>query len=208
MQNEGERRKWGSIRRCTQAKRGGAPTRIKVAGTNGEPDQLYETQAEVKEQASRKLTARFKIDWDPPISKGQLFNDIGYPGDTASTKTILEGTYEFPPNMCPHTRLLCELAHEIFSQKSTEDISTFVQTSDYQYFWKRDDEFIQSSYSHIHFGHYKAAEGDRYLSALMLQNSRWQHEAGFHSNGGAVLLRFCWRRSLAISTLRRCGPSV
>jgi hypothetical protein len=68
--------------------------------------------------------------------------------------------------MCPKTRLLCELAHEIFSQKLTEDIATFVQASDYQYFWKRADEFIQSSYSHIHFGHYKAAARDRYLSAL------------------------------------------
>jgi hypothetical protein len=57
MQNEGERRKWGSIQRCTQPKRGGAPTRIKVAGTNGEPDQLYETQEDVEEQASKKLTA-------------------------------------------------------------------------------------------------------------------------------------------------------
>jgi hypothetical protein len=137
-----------------------------VAGTNGEPNRLYETREEVEEQASKKLTARFKIARDAPISEGQLFDDIGYLGDTASTKAILEGTYKFPPNMCPKTRLLCKLAHEIFSQKSMEDIATFIQTSDYQYYWKRANEFIQSSYSHIHFGHHKAAARDRYLSAL------------------------------------------
>jgi hypothetical protein len=113
-----------------------------------------------------KLSNRFKLARDAPISKGQLFDDIGYLGDTACTKAILEGTYKFPPDMCPHTRLLCELAHEVFTQKSVEDIATFVQTSIYQYFWKCADKFIQSSYSNIHFGHSKAAARDHYLSAL------------------------------------------
>jgi hypothetical protein len=38
IRNEGERRKWGSIRQCTQPKRGGVPTRIRVKGADGEPD--------------------------------------------------------------------------------------------------------------------------------------------------------------------------
>lgn len=67
---------------------------------------MYKTQEEVEEQASKQLTARFKLARDAPISKGQLFNDIDYLGDTACTKAILEGTYEFTPDMCPHTRLL------------------------------------------------------------------------------------------------------
>jgi hypothetical protein len=93
---------------------------------------------------------------DAPISQGKLFDDIGYLGDTTSTKAILEGTYEFPPDMDPHTRLLLKEAHGIFSLKTTEEISNFVSTEDFQYFWSHADEFIQSSYSHIHFGHYKA----------------------------------------------------
>ena len=68
--------------------------------------------------------------------------------------------------MDPHTRLLCEEAHKVFSAKSTEEISALVETGDFQYFWLHCNEFIQSSYSHIHFGHYKAIAHDKYLSAL------------------------------------------
>ena len=166
IRNEGQRRRWGSVKRCTKPRRGGAPTRIKVKGDDDAEDEIYETREEVEDHASRKLKARFKLARDAPISQGQLFDDIGYLGNTASTKAILEGTYEFPPDMCPHTRLLCKLAHEVFTRKSLEDIATFVQTDDYQYYWKRADEFIQSSYSNIHFGHYKAAARDCFLSAL------------------------------------------
>ena len=68
--------------------------------------------------------------------------------------------------MNPHTRMLCEEAHRIFILKSTEEVCNFVTTDDYQFFWSKADEFIQSSYSNIHFGHYKAIAQDRYLSAL------------------------------------------
>jgi hypothetical protein len=118
--------------------------------TDGE-DLLFNTQAGVEEQASRKLTDLFKLACGAPISSGQLFDDIGYLGDTTSTRAILEGTYECPPDMNPHTRMLCEEAHWIFILKSMEEVCNFVLTTeDYQFFWSKADEFIQSSYSNIH----------------------------------------------------------
>jgi hypothetical protein len=68
--------------------------------------------------------------------------------------------------MDPHTYMLCQEAHHIFTLKTTEEVCNFVTTEDYQFFWSTADEFIQSSYSNIHFGHYKAIARDRYLSAL------------------------------------------
>ena len=67
IRNEGQRRKWGSVKQCTKPRRGGAPTRIKVKGEGGAPDELYETREEVEEQASIKLKARFKLARDAPI---------------------------------------------------------------------------------------------------------------------------------------------
>lgn len=164
MRNEKQRKRWKGVRRSTTPRSGGAPTRI-IVNQQGN-DIVYDTREGVEEQAARRLTDRFKLARDAPISQGQLFDDIGYLGDTSSTRAILEGTYDFPPEMDPHTRLLLEEAHRIFANKSTEEISNFVSTSDFQYFWKRADEFIQSSYSNVHFGHYKAIARDRYLSAL------------------------------------------
>jgi hypothetical protein len=62
--------------------------------------------------------------------------------------------------------MLCVEAHRIFTLKTIEEVCNFVTTDDYQFFWSRADEFIQSSYSNIHFGHYKAIARDKYLSAL------------------------------------------
>ena len=164
IRNEKSRKRWKSVKKATMPRSGGAPTRIKVKSDEG--DRLFDTRDEVEKHAARRLTDRFKLARDAPISSGQLFDDIGYLGDTTATRAILEGTYEFPPEMDPHTRLLLEEAHKIFSQKSTEEISNFVTTDDYQYFWKHADEFVSSSYSNVHFGHYKAMAQDKYLSSL------------------------------------------
>ncbi len=42
----------------------------------------------------------------------------------------------------------------------------FVSTTDFQSYWQHANEDIQSSKSGCHFGHYKAASFDRYLSAM------------------------------------------
>ena len=166
MRNERGRKRWKGVKVATGVRRGGAPTAIRVKTDGDGPDAFFDSREEVEANAARKLTSRFKLARDAPICEGTLFDDIGYLGDTATTRSILEGTYDFPPTMDHHTRLLLEEAHKVFAQRSTEEISTLVSVEDFQYFWKRADEFVQSSYSHIHFGHYKAISHDRFLSSL------------------------------------------
>jgi hypothetical protein len=164
IRNEKLWKRWGSVKSALTPRQGGTPTSIRVQCDSG--DQQFDTREEVEEQASRRLTSRFKLARDAPICNQQLFDDFGYLRDTATTRAILEGTCEYPSEMDWHTRLLCEEAHRIFSLKSTEEILTYVDSDDFQYFWLHYNEFIQSSYSHVHFGHYKAIAHDRYLSAL------------------------------------------
>lgn len=113
IRNERIRRRWRGVNRSTKPRRGGAPISIKVKHESG--DTQYDMREEVEEQSARRLTDRFKLARDAPICQGKLFDDIGYLGNTACTKAILEGTYDFPPEMDPHTRLLCEQA--VFSLK-------------------------------------------------------------------------------------------
>ena len=104
MAGERSRRRWNVVKKSTKLQSGGAPTAIKIK--QGEVDLLFDTWEGVEEQAARKLTDRFKLGRDAPISSGELFDDIGYLGDTTLTRAILEGSYEYPPEMCPHTWLL------------------------------------------------------------------------------------------------------
>lgn len=125
-------------------------------------DHVYKARAEAEEHEARKRTSCFKLKLarHTSLEEGQLFGyDVGYLGDTTSTRAILEGTYKFPPDMDPHLRMLLKEAHKVFSNKSTEEISNFIWTL------LVPDEFIHSSYSNIHFGHYRAVARDHYLSA-------------------------------------------
>ena len=47
-----------------------------------------------------------------------------------------------------------------------EEIANYVTVEDFQYYWQRANERISSSYSRLHFGHYKAASFDPALSLL------------------------------------------
>jgi hypothetical protein len=50
--------------------------------------------------------------------------------------------------------------------QTKEEVVDFVSTTDFQSYWQHANEDIQSSKSGCHFGHYKAASFDRYLSAM------------------------------------------
>ncbi len=64
----------------------------------------------------------------------------------------------------------------------------FVSTTDFQSFWRHANEDIQSSESGCHFGHYKAASHNRYLSAM--------HAAKLTATTGDPLAR--WGKGLTV----------
>ena len=114
-----------------------------------------------------RLRKRFRIAMHAPILQDeQLFKDFGYLGDTEATRQVLEGTYQYPPEMDDHTRLLLEEAHLIYQRMSDEEIHAFIASEDFRFFWQHANEKIQSSESGCHFGHYKAASFDEDITAL------------------------------------------
>ena len=152
--------------RCAMGKRRGLPAAQIAVGCPTGPDAIFSSQEDIEEVAATHLSDRFKSAHSAPISSGKLLDDIGFLGDTKTVRDILEGTYEYPPDTDPHTKLLFEEAAKIFSTTAEDVISTFVTTKDFQDWWLTSDETIQSSKSGAHFGHYKAAAYDDYLSAL------------------------------------------
>ena len=150
----------------TKPRTGGAAIAIKIRTPDGEVH--HTTQEGVEQGAANALWQRFALGHRDPMCLGQLFTDIGYIGDMAATKSILEGTYVFPPDTDDPTRFLLLEATKIYKTMSGEELSTFVTTSDFQYSWRCANENIQSSRSGLHFGHYKAAAHCDYLSVLSL----------------------------------------
>ncbi len=66
----------------------------------------------------------------------------------------------------------------------------FVLTTDFQSYWQHANEDIQSSKSGCHFGHYKAASFDPYLSAM--------HAAKLTLAASTGIPLACWGNGLTV----------
>jgi len=106
--------------------------------------------------------------------------------NTGATDRVLNGTYVYPEDMDVYTKLLLQEARVIFSKLSEEEVSDFMSTTDFQSYWRHTNKDIQSSESGCHFGHYKAASYDRYLSAMHAAKLTLAATTGIPLHDGAM----------------------
>jgi hypothetical protein len=92
--------------------------------------------------------------------------------------------------MDTHTKLLLQEARHIFHRLSKEEVLNFVLTTDFQSYWCHANEDIQSSKSGCHFGHYKSASVDCYLSAM--------HAAKLTLAASTGVPLACWGNGLTV----------
>ncbi len=102
----------------------------------------------------------------PILQDAWLHGNFGFLANTESEDQVLQGSYIYPKNMDTHTKLLSQEAQHIFHRLSKKEVVDFVLTTDFQSYWQHTNEDIQSSESGCHFGHYKVASYDWYLSAM------------------------------------------
>ncbi len=69
----------------------------------------YETEEGVQEAIFNEVhQKRYNLAEEAPIYQGELRGQFGYISTSPTTKTVLDGTYNFPPNMDAATRELFE----------------------------------------------------------------------------------------------------
>jgi hypothetical protein len=166
MRKEAKQRQWKSIRNTIHPQRGSAVARLTVKSDTGE-ETLYATREGVERQASRAIAERYKKARTAPILKDKrLFTDFGYTANTPAASQVLEGTYNFPEGMDFYTKLLLQEAHLMYQKMTRFEIEDIVSTKEFQLYWRRANENVQSSASGIHFGHLKAAGFDKFLASI------------------------------------------
>jgi hypothetical protein len=119
--------------------------------------QEFKTQDGVFQAVSATLVERFQSALIAPCHRGKFFEDVGHLADGPVAQQTLEGTYKYPQDLDPATRLLFEEATATYVSLSPTAIATYVTPEDFQHFWQTARERTGSSYSGLHFGHYKAA---------------------------------------------------
>ena len=104
----------------------------------------FKTKEGVFFACSKNLAKRFRLAFSAPCSHGQLFDDIGFLGDTECARQLLEGTYVFPPGTDKATRLLFEEIAIVYKEMNPKTLATYVTIEDFQYYWQRANERVCS----------------------------------------------------------------
>ena len=165
IEREGSKKMWYFINRSQKDTRSAAPHLVQrmVDGIVQESTTKEETEEFVFEENEY----RFQLAADAPISKTRLLEQLGYLADTEVAQQIIEGTFEIPDEIDDATALVLEEIGRIGVQMTSGEITLTITPEEFQYFWKRIKEGTASSYSGIHYGHYKAAAHSDKISSFL-----------------------------------------
>jgi hypothetical protein len=164
LTQEQERNKRSRINYTTQTPQGGNP--LTGCFQVGAVVNQYDTKQEVVDHTLDHLSKCSRVVYSVPNYQGQLFDDLGFMGDTECSKQILEGTHEYPPNTNVWTNKILQEAHYPFSRMSGAKIATTISTVDFKQYWIKVDKWTSSSFSGVTFLHYRAAASHSMLLVM------------------------------------------
>ena len=143
---------------------------------------------------------RFYHAEEAPIRQGQLRQDVGYNSATLTDVLILDRSYIYPEEFDQATKELCiecALIRKIIPENSVKIKMT---KDNFILHWKKAKEETSSSYSGLHFGHYKVGTASAYISHFhALKATLIMHH-------GIVLER--WAQGLSVMLQKLYGCSL
>ena len=131
----------------------------------------YDTEKTVFHNVTEQLSLQFRLEYSTPCYSSQVLEDIGHLGNTKCAQKILEGSHAYPPDTDQWTMKILQEAHHTYKLLSNDSIDTTVSDYKFQDYWQGVNEAISSSFSLLHFGHYKAASFDNILSVQSYQHA-------------------------------------
>jgi hypothetical protein len=162
MDREGVKRMWWCIQHDMSEKSGKSVTRVEQV-VDGVVVEHTEEQ-DVVRCIQQETEVRFQLANSTPICQGLLGEELGYLADTETAQQILNGRFELTPDIDDATGIMLEEIARIGAQLTNGEIIIEITPDDFREYWRRAKETTSSSYSGIHFGHYKAAGNSDLLS--------------------------------------------
>ncbi len=106
---------------------------------------------------------RYNMAKEAPICQGTLCSQFGYTATSPTARSVLDGTYNFPPDMDDATRELFEEIAHIHSKVPSDSVNSLILQECWQQRWKKVKEDTSLSQSGLHFGHYIAGTDCNYI---------------------------------------------
>ncbi len=125
----------------------------------------HETEERVQEAIFNEVHwKRFNLAEEAPTCQGGLRGQFGYISTSPTAKAVLDGTYNFPPDIDVATKELFEEIANIRLIVPPNSVTGVISRKQWQKKWKKVKEDTSSSYSGLHFGHYIAGADCNYIS--------------------------------------------
>jgi hypothetical protein len=125
----------------------------------------YDTEETVQEAIFNKVHCKqYNLTEEAPICQGGLRGQFGYILISLTMKTVLDGTYKFPPDMDEATRELFEEIAQVQTIVPSDSVTGVISREQWQQRWKKVKEDTSLSQSGLHFGHYIAGADCDYIS--------------------------------------------
>ena len=127
----------------------------------------FDTEEAVQEAIFNEVhQKRYNLAKKAPICQGALRGQFGYKATSPTARSVLDGTYEFPPEMDAATRELFEEIVHIRGMMPLDSVNGLISLECWQQQWKKVKEDMSSSQSGLHFGHSIADTDCDYISQL------------------------------------------
>jgi hypothetical protein len=125
----------------------------------------YDTEETVQQAIFNEVHCKwYNLAEEAPICQGGLRGQFGYTSTLPTLKTVLDGTYDFPPDMDEATRELFEEIAQVCTIVPLDSVKGVISRECWQQQWKKVKEDTSSSQSGLHFGHYIAGADCDYIS--------------------------------------------
>jgi hypothetical protein len=98
------------------------------------------------------------------ICQGALWGTVGYNAICETSRQILSGCYEYPPDFDNATKEILQECTQIRSNIPAASLDNRIGREDWESHWRRAKEETFSLISGRHFGHYKAGLRSAYIS--------------------------------------------
>ncbi len=124
----------------------------------------YDTEETVHQAIFNKVHRKwYNLAEEAPICQGRLRGEFGYVSMSPTAQTVLDGTYDFPPDMDEATRELFEEIAQIRTIIPSNSVTGVISRERWQQHWKKVKEDTSLSQSGLQFGHYIAGADCNYI---------------------------------------------
>ncbi len=138
---------------------------------------------------------RYNLAEDAPICQGALRGRFGYMAIFPTAQPVLDGSYDFPPDIEKATKELFTEIAQICSIVPPNSVNGIISRERWQQCWKNVKEETSSSQSGLHFGHYIVGADCDYISRFHALRVLLALKKGIaserSSNGVLVMLEKC-----------------